>query len=48
MNGTLSPVLANPFGAGTVTYDLARQMPGATKVSTSAFAAAVVNHIPTK
>jgi isocitrate dehydrogenase len=36
------------IGAGTVTYDLARQMPKATKVSTSAFGDAVVNHIPTK
>ncbi len=29
----------------TVTYDLARQMPGATKVSTSGFADAVIAHI---
>jgi isocitrate dehydrogenase len=36
------------IGSGTVTYDLARQMPGATKVSTSAFGDAIVNHIPTK
>ena len=31
--------------AGTVTYDLARQMPGSTKVSTSGFADEVVRHI---
>jgi len=30
----------------TVTYDLARQMPGATKVKTSEFAEAAVKHIP--
>ncbi len=40
--------LEGAIGAGTVTYDLARQMPGATKVSTSAFGDAVVNHLPTK
>ena len=40
--------LKGAIGAGTVTYDLARQMPGATKVSTSAFGDAVVNHLPTK
>jgi isocitrate dehydrogenase len=34
------------IGAGTVTYDLARQMPGATKVKTSEFAEAAVQHIP--
>ncbi len=33
-------------GDRTVTYDLARQMPGATTVKTSEFAEAVVNHIP--
>ncbi len=32
-------------GAGTVTYDLARQMPGATKVSTSGFGDAVIQHL---
>jgi len=31
--------------AGTVTYDLARQMPGATKVPTSGFADAVIEHL---
>ena len=31
--------------AGTVTYDLARQLPGSTKVSTSGFADAVISHI---
>jgi isocitrate dehydrogenase len=30
---------------GTVTYDLARQMPGATEVSTSGYAEAVVKHL---
>jgi isocitrate dehydrogenase len=33
------------IGAGTVTYDLARQTPGAKEVSTSDFAAAVVRHL---
>ena len=31
--------------AGTVTYDLARQLPGSTKVSTSGFADAVISHL---
>ena len=31
--------------AGTVTYDLARQMPGATTVPTSGFADAVISHL---
>ncbi len=38
--------LEGAIGEGQVTYDLARQMPDATKVSTSAFAAAVVQHTP--
>ena len=38
--------LERAIGEGQVTYDLARQMPDATEVSTSAFAAAVVLHIP--
>ncbi len=33
------------IGAGTVTYDLARQMPGAREVSCSGFADAVVEHM---
>ena len=36
------------IGDGTVTYDLARQMPGATTVKTSEFAKAVINHIPVR
>ncbi len=31
---------------GTVTYDLARQMPGATEVPTSGFAEAIIKHLP--
>ena len=46
--GAIVAGLKGAIGARTVTYDLARQMPGATKVSTSAFADAVVDHIPTK
>jgi isocitrate dehydrogenase len=38
--------LEGAIGEGQVTYDLARQMPDATKVSTSDFAAAVVRHTP--
>ncbi len=38
--------LEGAIGEGQVTYDLARQMPDATEVSTSAFAAAVVQHTP--
>jgi isocitrate dehydrogenase len=34
------------IGAGTVTYDLARQMPGAREVSTSGFADAIIAHMP--
>jgi isocitrate dehydrogenase len=36
--------LEGAIGAGRVTYDLARQMPGATEVSTSTFADAIVEH----
>ena len=32
----------NPFSSKRVTYDLARQMPGSTEVSTSAFADAII------
>ncbi len=38
--------LTEAIGDRTVTYDLARQMPGATTVKTSEFAQAVVNRIP--
>ena len=34
------------IAAKRVTYDLARQMPGATEVSTSAFADAIIAHLP--
>ena len=40
--------LEGAIGDRTVTYDLERQMPGATKVSTSEFANAVVRHIPSR
>ena len=40
--------LEGAIGDAKVTYDLARQMPGATKVATSAFAEEVVKHIPTR
>ena len=40
--------LEGAIGDGTVTYDLERQMPGSTKVSTSEFANAVVRHIPSR
>jgi isocitrate dehydrogenase len=33
------------IGAKRVTYDLARQMPGATEVSTSTFAGAIIEHL---
>ncbi|HSD32315.1 MAG TPA: isocitrate dehydrogenase (NADP(+)) [Gemmatimonadales bacterium] len=33
------------IAAGRVTYDLARQMPGATEVSTSAFGDAIIEHL---
>src|SRR5437899_1411047 len=38
--------LEGAIGARRVTYDLARQMPGATEVSTSAFADAIIEHLP--
>ncbi|OLC08031.1 MAG: isocitrate dehydrogenase (NADP(+)) [Gemmatimonadetes bacterium 13_1_40CM_70_11] len=38
--------LEGAIGAGCVTYDLARQMPGATPVSTSAFGDAIIEHLP--
>ncbi len=37
--------LEGAIAGGRVTYDLARQMPGATEVSTSAFADAIIEHI---
>ncbi len=37
--------LEGAIGARRVTYDLARQMPGATEVSTSAFADAIIEHL---
>jgi isocitrate dehydrogenase len=37
--------LESAIGAGRVTYDLARQMPGAVEVSTSAFADAIIEHL---
>jgi len=37
--------LESAIQAGTVTYDLARQLPGSTKVPTSGFADAVIRHI---
>jgi isocitrate dehydrogenase len=37
--------LEGAIRAQTVTYDLARQMPGATEVSCSAFGASIVNHM---
>jgi isocitrate dehydrogenase len=38
--------LEGAIGAKTVTYDLARQMQGATEVPTSGFADAVMDHLP--
>jgi isocitrate dehydrogenase len=37
--------LEGAIGAGRVTYDLARQMPGATEVATSTFADAIIEHL---
>ena len=37
--------LEQAIGAGQVTYDLARQMEGATELKTSAFADAVISHM---
>ncbi|HEY7686099.1 MAG TPA: isocitrate dehydrogenase (NADP(+)) [Gemmatimonadales bacterium] len=37
--------LEGAIAAGRVTYDLARQMPGATEVSTSTFADAIIEHL---
>ena len=37
--------IAGALGAGTVTYDLARQMPGATTVPSSGFADAIIRHM---
>ncbi len=37
--------LEGAISAQRVTYDLARQLPGATEVSTSAFAAAIIEHL---
>ncbi len=38
--------LEGAIAAQRVTYDLARQLPGATEVSTSAFADAIIEHLP--
>jgi len=38
--------LEGAIAAKRVTYDLARQMPGATEVSTSAFADTIIEHLP--
>ena len=38
--------LGGALAAKRVTYDLARQMPGATEVSTSAFADSIIEHLP--
>lgn len=38
--------LEGAIASQRVTYDLARQLPGATEVSTSAFADAIVEHLP--
>ena len=37
--------LEGAISAQRVTYDLARQLPGATEVSTSAFAEAIIEHL---
>jgi isocitrate dehydrogenase len=37
--------LEGAIAAQRVTYDLARQLPGATAVSTSAFADAIIEHL---
>ena len=38
--------LSRAIGTRHVTYDLARQMPGAVEVSTSAFADVIIEHLP--
>ncbi len=38
--------LEHAIGARRVTYDLARQLPGAVEVATSAFADAIIEHLP--
>jgi isocitrate dehydrogenase len=38
--------LEGAIASKRVTYDLARQMVGATEVSTSAFADAIIEHLP--
>jgi isocitrate dehydrogenase len=41
----IAAALEGAIGAGRVTYDLARQQPGATPVSTSAFGDAIIEHL---
>jgi len=41
----IAAALEGAIGAGRVTYDLARQRPGATPVSTSAFGDAIIEHL---
>jgi isocitrate dehydrogenase len=38
--------LSRAIKTGQVTYDLARQLPGAREVSTSAFADVIIEHLP--
>ncbi len=45
--GRVEAALRETIGAGIVTYDLARQIPGANEVSCSAFAEAVVGRMRT-
>jgi isocitrate dehydrogenase len=44
--GAIIRGLEGAIASKRVTYDLARQMPGATEVSTSAFAEAIIEHLP--
>jgi isocitrate dehydrogenase len=43
--GAIVRGIEGAIGGGRVTYDLARQMPGATEVSTSAFGDAIIQHL---
>jgi isocitrate dehydrogenase len=45
VSGAIERGLEGAIGAGRVTYDLARQMPGSTEVSTSTFADAIIEHL---
>lgn len=44
-SGAIVRGIGQAIASGAVTYDLARQMPGAREVPTSGFAEAIIHHL---